>query len=111
MKSLFRILAAAIVITAIGVTIANVRRFGIRDGVDWRAVSGIIGLMLILPTLTAYALFGEQAGNRVLVRLNQILNIPTMLLERWLSRHVEVPPELLSQPPQEKKLDKPDQTV
>lgn len=50
-----------------------------------------LGFVLIVPTLTAFALFGEEAGSRVSVPLMKLLHLPeawsrlTKLAKRELS--------------------------
>lgn len=54
----------------------------------------VAGVFLIVPTFLAYAIGGEGAGNRVMVKLMRLLAVPEMLGDKLLRHYVKVPKEL-----------------
>ena len=92
-SALFRTLAGLIVVLGIWAVCFSV----IDSDRSWESLfeigSAFIGLLFIVPTMGAYALKGEKAGNRVLVGASRIMNLPAHWFDRLLRKHVEVPPE------------------
>jgi hypothetical protein len=93
-QALYRILAAAIVIGAgyAAFLFASDRDF--RTAFPFGTLNAVLGFLLIIPTFTAYAVYGENTGNRVLIPLLKLVQLPTALLERIVQRYVVLPSEL-----------------
>lgn len=92
-KRLYRILAGAIVIGAAYAAFLTASNRGFRAEFPFGALTLVLGFLVIIPTFTAYALWGENAGNRVLVPLLNLLNLPDALLERVARRYIVLPSE------------------
>lgn len=90
----YRILAGLIVIAAGYTAFRTISDRDFTTGFPLGIVSPILGFLLIVPTFTAYALYGEKAGNRVVVPLVKILNLPEALINRLAHRYVALPNEL-----------------
>jgi hypothetical protein len=89
----YRILAGVIVIAAGYTAFLTFSDGDFTTGFPFGIVSAILGFLVIVPTFTAYALYGEKAGNRVLVPLVKLLNLPEALLNRLAHRYVALPKE------------------
>lgn len=90
----YRILAGVIVIAAGYAAFRTISDRDFTTGFPFGILSAIVGFMVIVPTFTAYALYGEKAGNRVLIPLVKILHLPDALLHRLAQRYVALPDEL-----------------
>lgn len=93
----YRVLAAAIVIAAGYTVFLTVADRDFTAGFPFGILTAVFGFLLIVPTFTAYALYGEKAGNRVLVLCLKLANLPDALLDRIARRYLALPSEL-SQP-------------
>lgn len=96
---IYRTLAGLIVIAAGYTAFITVAKRDFTTGFEFGIVAPILGFLLIVPSFTAYALFGEKSGNRVLVPLVKLLNLPDTLANRLARRYVQIPPGL--EPPGE----------
>lgn len=95
----YRILAGLIVIAAGYAAFQTVSERDFTTGFEFGIVGPILGFLLIVPSFIAYALFGERAGNRVLVPLLKLLHLLDTLWHRFSHRYVQMPSEL--EPPRE----------
>jgi hypothetical protein len=65
----YRTLAGAVVIAAGYAAFRTISDRDFTTGFPFGILNAILGLLLIVPTFTVYALYGEKAGNRVVVPL------------------------------------------
>lgn len=92
-KRLYRILAGAIVIGAGYAAFLTASDGDFRAEFPFGVLSLVVGFLVIIPTFTAYAIWGENAGNRVLIPLLNLLHLPDALLERVAERYIVLPSE------------------
>ena len=95
---IYRILAGLIVIAAIFTAFYTISEREFTEGFPFGIAGAVLGFLLIVPTFTVYALCGEAAGNRVLVPLMKLLNLPDTLVNRFAQRFVELPKDLQQTP-------------
>ncbi|MGQ0815720.1 MAG: hypothetical protein ACT4O1_14890 [Gemmatimonadota bacterium] len=89
---IYRVFAGLIVIAAGFAVYRSVSERDFTTGFEFGIVAPIIGFLLLIPAFTAYTLFGEKAGSRV-------LHGPNALRTRFFQRYLQAPSEL--KPPQE----------
>lgn len=85
-RAVAAILATLIVVVAVLVWVHDLSFPPDRD--DYLAV---VGVLLFAPTFAVYAVLGERAAYRFLLPGLALLNLPQVLVEAFVSKHVVVP--------------------